>query len=139
MTKTAAERSLLRIQDEMAKRKLTQRDMAKRLGCSQGKVAKLMKGRVNLRVNDLAALSEAVGLHLSETIRDRGFEFYAEMSPNEAKLLEEYRQWSMALRGAVLIAAGVIPPPVEHRSSASKALLVSTRKRPGRPKNSTVE
>lgn len=137
MTKvlTPAERSIARIRDEMAKRKLTQRDIAKRMGCSQGKVAKLMLGHLNLRVNDLAVLAEAVGLHVSEAIRDRGQEFFAEMSPFEVRILEEFRQWPPHVQISVLTLIGIIPAPRQTDPRPSRA-VVSTRKKTGRPLNS---
>lgn len=138
MTKTTpADRGLLRIQEEMARHKLTQRDMAKRLGCSQGRIAKMMKGRVNLRVNDLAALADAVGLPFSEVVRDRGLEFYREMSPIEMRILEAFRLWEPRFQGALLTALGVLPPPLEM-SSARAFTVVSTRRTAGRPRKSSV-
>lgn len=89
---TAADRALLRIREEMTERRITQRDLADTLRCSQGRIAKIMTGGVNLRVNDLEALAHAVGLSLAEAARDRGLEFYAEMTPTEVRLLEALRR-----------------------------------------------
>lgn len=89
---TPAHKALLRIREEMTERKISQRDLAEALNCSQGRVAKIMGGGVNLRFNDLAILADAVKISLVETVRDRGLEFFAELSPSEVRLLEKIRQ-----------------------------------------------
>lgn len=88
----ASDRALQRIREEMTERKISQRDLASTLKCSQGRVAKILNGNVNLRVNDLETLAHAVGIRLSEAVRDRGVEFYAEMTPSEVRLLDKIRQ-----------------------------------------------
>lgn len=72
---TVSERAMMRIREEMAERKLSQRDLARLLRCSQGRVGKILAGSINLRLNDLALLADAVGITLVETVRDRGLEF----------------------------------------------------------------
>lgn len=132
---TPAERALERIKEEMARRKLSQRDIAERLGCSQGRVAKMMAGRVKLRVNDLALLAESVGLPLCETIRDRGLEFYAEMSPLELRWLEVFRGKSLDVQRAYLTVfqiqgvAGLQP---------SRQLTPGATRKVGRPRKSDI-
>lgn len=89
---TASETAILRIREEMRIRNLSQRELAERLKCSQGRVAKILNARVNLRVDDLAVLASAVGISLTEAVRDRGLEFHAEMTPTELRVLERLRQ-----------------------------------------------
>lgn len=72
----AAERALVRIRQEMIERHITQNDLAEALQCSQGRIAKMLKGRTELRVTDLDRLAKRVGITLSEAVRDRGLEFY---------------------------------------------------------------
>lgn len=99
LTVTAAQRAVQRIREEMAERHVSQRDLATDLKCSQGKIAKMLNGGVHLRINDVDRLAAAVGLRLSEVVRDRGLEFYAEMTPSELRLLERLRQRPQALHG----------------------------------------
>jgi transcriptional regulator with XRE-family HTH domain len=98
-----AERVLLRIREEMAERKISQRDLAHDLHCSQGRVAKILNGGVNLRVNDIAVLADAVGITPVEALRDRGLEFFAELTPSEVRILERLRRRPHALQGALLM------------------------------------
>lgn len=99
---TLAERVRDKIKDEMARKHLSQRDVAGLLGWSQSRIAKLMTGRVELGIDDLEGLSFAVGLAPTEVVRDRGLEFCAEMTPTELRLLERYRQSPNAVKDALL-------------------------------------
>lgn len=87
-----ARRVIERIRDEMDTRDVTQRDLASRMHCSQGKVAKVLNGRMTLTMKDAETMAEAVGLTVCEAVRDRGLEFYAEMTPIEVRILERLRQ-----------------------------------------------
>lgn len=89
---TASARALLRIREEMQERHVSQRDLADLMKCSQGRIAKILGGGVNLRLDDLEVLALAVGVSLVEAVRDRGMEFHAEMTPTELRLLERIRQ-----------------------------------------------
>lgn len=89
---TAAKRALLRVREEMTERKISQRDLAETMRCSQGRIAKILNGGVNLRVDDLDTLARAVGISLTEAVRDRGMEFQAEMTPTELRVLERLRR-----------------------------------------------
>jgi transcriptional regulator with XRE-family HTH domain len=100
---TLAERAVLRIREEMTERKISQRTLADRLGCSQGRVAKLLNGGVMLRLEDVGVLAAAVGITVVEALRDRGVEFYAELSPSEVRLLDRLRRRPQALQGALLM------------------------------------
>lgn len=100
---TLAERAVLRIREEMTERKITQRDIADTLHCSQGRVAKILNGGVKLRVNDMGILADAVGITPVEALRDRGLEFYAELTPSEVRILERLRRRPNALQGALLM------------------------------------
>jgi transcriptional regulator with XRE-family HTH domain len=100
---TLAERAVLRIREEMAARGLSQRDLAGLLHCSQGRVAKLLTGGVKLRLNDVAVLADAVGITAVEAIRDRGVEFFAELSPSELRLLERLRRQPHKLSCALVL------------------------------------
>jgi len=100
---TLAERAVLRIREEMTERKISQRDLAERLRCSQGRVAKLLNGGVRLRLNDVGVLADAVGITVVEALRDRGLEFYAELTPSEVRILERLRRRPTALQGALLM------------------------------------
>ncbi len=128
---TLAERAVLRIREEMTARHISQRDLAERLQCSQGRVAKILNGGVNLRLNDVATLTNAVGISVVEAVRDRGLEFHAEMSPTELRILERIRQRPNVLQGLMTI--------LEMEASSISAVSthdVSKRRKVGRPKHS---
>lgn len=130
---TLAERAVMRIREEMTERHVTQRDLAKDLKCSQGRVAKLLNAGVHLRINDVAILADAVGITVVEAIRDRGLEFYAELTPSEVRILEYLRRspniqnllMAIIEAGRVTKSRGAVPkrrdpdrPP--HTSSVKK-------------------
>lgn len=127
---TPAERAVLRIREEMAERRITQRDLSDKLRCSQGRVAKLMNGGLHLRFNDVATLAEAVGITMVEAVRDRGLEFFAELTPDEVRLLEGLRQ-RPEVRDGVMQILGLRRLPITKRESTARK-----RKGPGRPLDS---
>ena len=92
MADSASERARLRVRDEMARKHLSQRDVAGILDWSQARVSKNLNARVEMGVDDLAALCFAVGIPITEAVRDHGLEFCAEMTPTELRLLERIRQ-----------------------------------------------
>lgn len=102
-----------RIREEMERQKLSQREVADLLQWSQSRVGKILIGRVGLDVDDLEALCFAVGISLTEAVRDRGFEFCAEMTPTELRLLERIRQL-----------------PQEDVDALMRLLAVNTKTRP---------
>lgn len=125
---TLAERALLRIREEMTERHIVQRDLAKDLKCSQGRVAKLLNGGVNLRVNDLKILADAVGITPVECLRDRGLEFYAELTPSEVRFLERCKRRPNFLQGALIMAG--LPQDDENPKGAAVKLHARKLKRP---------
>jgi transcriptional regulator with XRE-family HTH domain len=124
---TLSERAIRRIRDEMDTRNLSQRDLAERLGCSQGRVAKILNHRVELRVDDLEKLAQFVALPVTEVIRDRGLEFYAELTPSEVRMIERLRQRPHLMQGVFMLLeiSGVILTPTAPQ-----------KRKPGRPLNS---
>lgn len=100
---TAAERALLRVREEMNERHISQRDLAALLRCSQGRITKILNGGVNLRVDDLETLADAVGLRLTELVRDRGLEFYAEMTPSELRIFQTIRRSPKVMQGVMIL------------------------------------
>ncbi len=99
---SASEKARLRIREEMAKRDLSQRDLAGILGWSQSRVSKNLNARIELGLDDLAALCFAVGISLTEAVRDRGMEFCAEMTPTELRTLERMRALPADVKEAFL-------------------------------------
>ncbi len=91
----------LRIREEMERQKLSQREVADLLKWSQSRVGKILTGRVGLDLDDLDALCFALGISLTEAVRDRGLEFCAEMTPTELRFLERIRQLDQTTREAV--------------------------------------
>ena len=97
-----SEQARLRIREEMARRDLSQREVAELLRWSQSRVAKLLTGRVELGVEDLDGLCFAVGISAVEALRDHGLEFCAEMTPTELRILERIRQLPRPVFEAVM-------------------------------------
>jgi len=89
---TLSEAVRVRLREEMTRRKLSQRDVAALLDWSQSKVAHQLTGRVEMSIDDLAAFCFALGIAVTEAVRDHGLEFCAEMTPTELRILERIRQ-----------------------------------------------
>lgn len=118
---TVADRALIRIRQEMTERHITQDDLAARLNCSQSRVGKILNGGINLRVNDLDLIARAVGISTVEAVRDRGLEFYAEMTPTELRLLERFRQQRPEISAAFFTLLDVRPiPPTQPEQPTPK-------------------
>jgi transcriptional regulator with XRE-family HTH domain len=83
-----SEQARERIRDEMQRRQWSQRDLADLLQWSQSKIAKVLNGRVALTVDDLDAIAVRLTLRPAELIRDRGLEFYREMTPSDLRLFQ---------------------------------------------------
>lgn len=115
MQDTLSDRVRERIREEMTAKKLSQRDLAGILEWSQGRVAKLMTGRVKITVDDLAALCFAVSIQPSEAVRDRGLEFFAEMTPTELRILEKLRSADKGYYDAILTILHVRPSLTAER------------------------
>lgn len=86
------------LRDELWRRKISQRDLARRLTertgerWSQSRVQKILNGRVKLVVEDVAAIAEMVGLSLVELVREPGREFVADCTPSELRMLMRIRE-----------------------------------------------
>ena len=124
MLTTAAERAILTIREAMTRKGLVQEDLAGFLKCSQSKIAKLLNGRMDLTVNELDRLCFGVGISLVESVRDRGLEFCAEMTPTELRLLESIRQMDPQLRDLLLYFAGIkkATSPERYATDPNKAV-----------------
>jgi len=113
----------LRLREEMAKKDMSQRDVAGILNWSQSKVAHILNGRVELGVDDLEAFCFGVGIQLTEAVRDRGLEFCAEMTPTEMRLLELWRAMGAAERDAhwhIMTAHTKAALPEQRRAAPSR-------------------
>lgn len=95
---TVADRIRSRIRDEMDTLSITQRELTDVLSrqtrevWTQSRVGKILTGRVELCVADVAAMANALGITLVEAVRDRGLEFFAEMRPSEVRIIERLRR-----------------------------------------------
>lgn len=120
-----------RIRAEMQKRHISQRDMAGQLKWSQSRVAKIMKGRVEMGLSELEAMCFIVGLSKAEVVRDQGLEFCADLAPHELRALEHLRALPAHIREATLIT-------LAHNAGESKRADVkrATPKKPifGKPR-----
>lgn len=95
-----SEQIRLRLREEMSRQDMSQRDIAGVLGWSQSRVAHILTGRVEMSVDDLAEFAFGLGLAVTETVRDHGLEFCAEMTPSELRFLERIRQLPQTDRDA---------------------------------------
>lgn len=102
MAESPSERARLRIREEMARKHLSQRDLAGILDWSQSRISKNLNARIELGLDDLAAMCFGVGLSLTEAVRDHGLEFCAEMTPTELRVLERFRQLPPPIMEAVM-------------------------------------
>ena len=91
-----------RLRDEKQRRHLSEREMAELIQWSQSKVAQKLGGRTPITLDELEALCFALNLSPAEAVRDRGLEFYAEMTPTELRVLERIRQLPPSIFEAVL-------------------------------------
>lgn len=129
---TASARARLRLREEMLARDVSQRDLADAMTkrsdelWSQSRVGKVLTGKVETRLDDIALMAECLGLTVSEVVRDRGLEFYAEMAPSEVRIIEGLRrlpQFVSPLLQLLTMHGSKVPKPP-----------VAGRRGPGRPK-----
>lgn len=129
MADSVAQRALLRLREEMAKKHLNQTDIAGLLGWKQGRVSKILNGRIGLDVDTLAELCFAVGLSITEVLRDRGLEFCAEMTPTELRILERLRQLPPPVLDAMKTLIQISQSSIEKKGvTASKSSLGKPRR-----------
>lgn len=91
-----------RLREEMARKKLSQRDVANLIGWSQSKVAHQLTQRTEIKIDDLAALCFALDLSVTEAVRTPGLEFVADMTPSEFRIWERIHQLLPHERDALL-------------------------------------
>lgn len=120
----------------MRDKKLSLRDVGGMLDWSHSRVDKILRGIVRLTLPDLSALCFAVDLPVTEALRDRGMEFYAEMTPTELRVLERLRALPKAEYEAMLVILRVRPTPTSERFAKNpqiekdrQAQIQATRKR----------
>jgi transcriptional regulator with XRE-family HTH domain len=92
MSESVSARTRLRLRHELARRELSQNDIAGRLEWSPSRISKVLNGKIGMDLDDLAAICFAMGFSLVEAVRDHGLEFLAEMTPSEMRFLERIRQ-----------------------------------------------
>lgn len=120
MSPTHTQRVLTRFREEMTRLELTQTDVSTFSGLSQSKISKIMHGVLELGLEDAGKLCAAVGLSLTEAVRDRGMEFCAEMTPTEMRFLELLRSMTQADRDAFFQLAGAKVKTEPRRALPSK-------------------
>ncbi len=131
---SASARVRARLKDELQSRAISQRELADALSkqtaefWTQSRVAKVLGGHVELKLDDVEAIARVAGIALSEAVRDRGLEFWAEMTPTEVRILERLRQ-RPHIREALLLLLDVHQPSVPDLHPKPKR---------GRPLNSEV-
>lgn len=95
---TTSDRVRKRLRDEIEARGISQRAIADKLTgltgeiWTQSKVGKVLTGYVELKIDDADHIANASGITLTEAVRDRGLEFYAELTPSEMRVIELLRR-----------------------------------------------
>lgn len=132
-----SDRVRARLKEELRARDISQRELADALSrhtddyWTQSKVGKVLNGNVELKVDDADAIAKVAGIFLTEAVRDRGLEFYAEMTPTELRVLERMRQRPNLLHGILMILdMGHLP---------ESAVPPKLRPKRGRPLNSQIQ
>lgn len=133
-----SERARQRIREELHARGISQQDLADMLtnrdreAWSQPRVGKVLNGKVHFRLDEVDLIARCLGVAVTELIRDRGLEFYAELTPTELRILERLRQRPHVL-GALLVLLDITPPPKEPNTAK-----LPLRRKVGRPRNSEL-
>lgn len=110
-----------RILDYLAQHRITQRSLvpmlAQRTGeaWSQSRLHKVLNGHVELRFDDLAALSDALGVSMVELVRDQGRELVADLTPSELSLLRCVRAHPAVLGPIMGLLHQLAPDPEESK------------------------
>jgi transcriptional regulator with XRE-family HTH domain len=102
MSERPSDRARVRIRLEMARKRLNQTQLAQLIGWTQSRMSKVLNGRTDLGVDDLADMCFGLSLSLVEVVRDHGMEWCAEMTPSEFRFLERLREIDMGTRDAFL-------------------------------------
>ncbi len=102
LSRTLAQQAIDRLREEITAKHLSQKEIEGLLGegWSQSRISKILCGTTELTVNDLGALCFALSLSVVEVLRDPEFEFLAEMTPTELRILQRFRALSQAEREA---------------------------------------
>lgn len=129
MRETVSDRARRRIREEMARKNLNQRDVADLLLWKESRLSKVMNGRIALGLEELHEVSFAVGLALTEVVRDHGLEFCAEMTPTELRFLERIRQLDQPSRDAFM---QILDVKSKTRAQERRALPVTKKVRTAR-------
>jgi hypothetical protein len=137
---TASDRIRARLRDEIEALNLSQDDVAERMTritgeeWRQGDVWKMLsaKGNVHLRVNEVDAMARALGLTLTEVVRDPGLEFYAEMTPSELRLFQVLRRNPSWLDAVLQLILGL------RRPQGDELVTVKPKPKIGRPLDSST-
>ncbi len=125
----ASDRARDRLKDEVARQGVSQRDLAKRLqkrdpsdDWTQGRVAKILNGKVKLTVDAAELFAEELGVPVAELFRERGREWSADLSPSELALVERYRSLPSTAQSAatVLLSSAFTSEVIQKRKGATK-------------------
>ena len=94
---TPSERARQRMREHLRRRNISQRILAERLErltgdtWSQSRVHKVLVGRVELRVDDVAYIASVADTSLVDIMREPGREFVADLTPTELRVIEAIR------------------------------------------------
>lgn len=134
----ASDRARQRLREELDARDIGQQALADALTQLTGdvwtksKVNHVLNGRVQLLVDDADAIGTICKLYLTEVVRDRGLEFYAEMTPTELRILDGLRKKPHVLRGILMLlqmdTAAELPPLLPKKGTPGRPLKSKTDK-----------
>lgn len=119
-----------RIAEEMRVKKLSHRDIAGILQWNPNKVHKLMNGRVRMTVDDLWWLAFAISVPVSELVRDRGMEFFAEMTPTELRAFQNLRASPKEYQDAIYKILHVRTSPTAERYATAVKPAIRGKAKP---------
>lgn len=134
---SVADRIRHRLKDEMQARGLSQRDVAllitEQTGerWNQADVQKIVSGYIELKMNDLAAIADAIGITLCEAVRDPGREYVADLTPSEVRLLQRLQRRPEMLDAIMTL---LNMPPSDHMPRT----VLGPKPKRGRPPNSSL-
>lgn len=120
----AAERVRRRAAELIEERGWTQAALAQSLGKTQPWMSKFLRGDLDLGLDELDQLAQAIGSTAVELVRDpEGFQFCADLTPSEMALLRRVRKLSPSVRDAVGIMVAAAEP-AQHVSRMGKPTYV---------------
>lgn len=123
----------LRLREALYQRQISQRKLAAQLEAdtgdtwTQSRLHKVLTGRVELRLDDLARIAAAAGLSLVDLVREPGRELVADLTPTELRLIHALRDHPAIMRPLVDVVATLTPTRKPPRAILRERMRLSKR------------